>query len=443
MPRLAMRGLTVLVFCTVACVLNSVMALAQPFPSYEAPGGPYADSRSGGGYRPTPPAGPRHPTNYSAPNVPDNRRPPRLEAPAFGQQATPHGGPARQPPTEQRQVVERTFFEPAQIVARVGDQPIFYGELQGTIEQILAPHKDKASEWELEQAREKLIKQMLTATIDNKLRYLDFLRSFPEQSQIPEIMNRVDKQFYENHLPKLIERTKVANAAELDAKMRLLGTSLELSRLRFREQVLAQQAVQQKIDMEPEVTHYEMLDFYRKHAEDYEIPAKVRWEQLMVRFDKFPSKQEAWQAISEMGNRVYLGGAPLYAVAKESSQGFNADEGGYHDWTNRGSLAADEIDKAIFNMPVGQLSRVIETDLGLHIVRVIERRDTARIPFTEAQVEIKKKLRDEKIEKATQKYIANLRTEIDVWTIFDDKESTASSENKEASGNVFRPAGSY
>lgn len=355
----------------------------------------------------------------------------------------PQNGPRRPGPPPQPKLPERKFFEPAQIIARVGDQPIFYGEMLGTVNQILAPHKDKASKWELEQAREKLVKQMLKATIENKLRYLDFLRSFPEPDQIPEIMNRVDQQFYEKHLPTLIEKAKVNDAAELDAMMRKLGTSLELSRLRFREQVLAQQGMQQKIDTDPEVTHAEMLDYYHEHAEDYAIPAKARWEQLMVRFDKFPSKQEARQALSAMGNRVYLGGAPLYAVAKENSQGFNADEGGYHDWTNKGSLAAEEIDRAIFSMPVGRLSRVIESKIGLHIVRVIERREASQIPFTEAQVEIKKKLREEKVKKAGEQYIAKLRAEIDVWTIFDDEESTASNENDTTSGGAFRPGANY
>lgn len=321
----------------------------------------------------------------------------------------------------------------------MGDQPIFYGELMGTINQILAPHKDKASKWELEQAREKLTKKMLKATIDNKLRYLDFLRSFPQPDKLPEIMDRVDKQFYEKQLPSLIEKAEVNDAAELDAMMRKMGTSLELSRLRFREQVMAAQAMQQKIDTEPEVTHADLLDYYHEHSEDYAIPAKARWEQLMVRFDKFPSKRDAWQALSAMGNRVYLGGAPLYAVAKESSQGLNADKGGYNDWTNKGSLAAEEIDRAIFSMPVGRLSRIIESKVGFHIIRVIERRDADHIPFTEAQVEIKSKLRDERIKKETEKYIEKLRAEIDVWTIFDDEESTASKENNTTPGGAFRP----
>lgn len=333
---------------------------------------------------------------------------------------------------------ERKFFEPAQIVARVGDQSIFYGELLAAVNQFLAPQKDKLSKWEIEKAREQLIKQMLEVTIDNKLRYLDFLRSFPQPDQLPEIYKRVDEQFYEKQLPELIERAKVENAADLDLMLRKYGSSLEMSRIRFREQVLAQQVLQQKIDTDPEITHADMLDYYRQHAEDYAFPAKARWEQLMVRFDKFPSERDAEIALGKMGNRVYLGGAPLYAVAKEDSQGYNADEGGYNDWTNQGSHASEEIDRALFSLEVGRLSRIVKSKVGLHIIRVIERREGGRVPFTEAQVEIKEKLREEIIKKAQAEYIAGLRKEIDVWTIFDDEKSTASSANEGTSSGAFR-----
>jgi hypothetical protein len=467
MPRPATRGWNVLLLSSAICALNCAVAFSQQFQPYGAQAGPYADAPSGRDFRSAAsPDARSYQGNFGVPDTQQPNRGARLQPPVFGPQGSSsdprnvsRGRQAVAPPYErmtrrpdlterrqspaQRQIPERKFFEPAQIIARVGDQPVYYCEMSGTVNQILAPHKDKATEPQLEAAREKLIKQMLAVTIDNKLQYIDFLRSFPEPDQLPEIMSRVDKQFYEKYLPNMIEKSKVSNAAELDATMRKLGSSLELSRLRFREQVLSQQVIQQKIDTDPEITHADMLDYYHEHTDDYAIPAKARWEQLMVRFDKFATKEEAWRAIGALGNRVYLGGAPLYAVAKENSQGFNSDKGGYHDWTNKGSLASDKLDQAVFSMPVGRLSRIIESKIGLHIVRVIERRDGDHIPFTEAQVEIKKKLRDEKVEKATKEYIASLRSDIEVWTIFDEKESTASTENDTSSGGEFRPAGSF
>ena len=93
----------------------------------------------------------------------------------------------------------------------------------------------------------------------------------------------------------------------------------------------------------------------------------------------------------ELGNQIVYG-ANLPAVAKKSSHGFMASEGGQHDWTSRGALVLKEIDEAIFTLPIGELSDIITTRDGYHVVRVIERTKASHKPFLEAQVEIKEKI---------------------------------------------------
>ena len=97
-------------------------------------------------------------------------------------------------------------------------------------------------------------------------------------------------------------------------------------------------------------------------------------------------------------------------MAKRSSQGPNAEQGGYHDWTEMGDLSLSRaINEAVFSLPVQQMSGIIEDFEGLHIIRVIERTEAHLIPFTEAQVEIKEKL-SEKRNKAIAEYIVRLRS---------------------------------
>jgi parvulin-like peptidyl-prolyl isomerase len=205
----------------------------------------------------------------------------------------------------------------------------------------------------------------------------------------------------------------------LDAQLRQFGSSLAQQKAAFVERALGQSVLQQKINYEPEVTHQEMLTYYHEHQREFERQAQARWEKLTVRSDRLPNKAEAWAALGNIGNEV-LRGAPLNAVAKRSSQGVDAADGGYHDWTTQGALASDVLDQAIFSLPVGQLSERLEDKEGFHIVRVIERRDAGRIPFVDAQVEIKEKLKKEKIRKQTEDYVVRLRKEIRVWTIFGD-----------------------
>ena len=139
----------------------------------------------------------------------------------------------------------------------------------------------------------------------------------------------------------------------------------------------------------------------------------------MVRFARFPDKAEAYRAIAEMGNQV-LGGKDFAEVARTGSHGSTAPNGGLRDWTTRGSLVSQVLDEAIFTLPPGALSPILEDEQGFHIVRVLEREEAHRIPFLEAQVEIRDKIRQQREAEQEQKYLARLWKNTPVWTVFDD-----------------------
>ncbi len=319
-------------------------------------------------------------------------------------------------------------FKPGQIIAWVGDQPIQAGDLLPMVDRTLAPYLEKmpaealkAQKYAIDAQRESLLKQALNSSIETKLLYLDFLRSIPADKRkevLPNITARAEEGFYAEELPKAVKKANAASALELEADLRKYGSSIADQKRSFVERVLAQSMLGQNIDYQPEVTHMEMADHWRDNAKEFDRPAKARWEKLTVAFDRFASKEEAWVAIGNMGNEV-LRGAPFAAVAQRHSQGVDATDGGYHDWTTKGSLASEEIDLAIFTLPVGQLSERIEDARGFHIVRVTERDNGGPVPFLDAQVDIQKKLRKQKVRKQVNEYVARLKKEIHVWTIFD------------------------
>jgi parvulin-like peptidyl-prolyl isomerase len=126
-----------------------------------------------------------------------------------------------------------------------------------------------------------------------------------------------------------------------------------------------------------------------------------------------------------MGNDV-LRGAPFAEVAKLRSHGPTRFDGGIYDWTTKGSLVSKVLDEAIFGLPVGSMSQILEDENGYHIVRVIERVDAGRKEFLEAQTEIRKKLRDQDIERQTKEFVEKMKSRTPVWTIFDDQPGNSS-----------------
>lgn len=313
-----------------------------------------------------------------------------------------------------------TTFEPGRVLALVGGEPVFLGDLLFDVNNFIKKVAPDAPEAVIDQQRPILIKKMLPRFIDAKLLYIGTVRGLPEQVDLEKILEQAGKEFDDKALKQMMEQTGTQTTAEFDAHLRSLGSSLRKMRHTWAKEQLVRFFLSKQLNVDTDVTHQEMLDYYHEHQAEYLIPARAKWEQIMVRFDKFSSRDEARKAIVELGDKVVYG-AKLDAVAKENSQGFLASEGGQHDWTTQDALVLKELDKAIFELPIGKLSEIIETRDGYHIVRVIEREGKSKKSFLDAQVEIRQKLEEQKRESAFQEHLKKLKQEIPV-EVFDVSE---------------------
>lgn len=348
------------------------------------------------------------------------------------------------------------FFGLAETVARVGDLCIFRGDLVGDANVTLAPRLEQmtpeqrqAAAAQISATREQLVKQMLQEALQRKLMYVMFLRSIPADKLAEaekNIAERVPEQFAEQleemredldetdpaeyrtlsrqspqlfRLALLMRDLDLTTLRELDVHLRRLGSSLESQQQAYAEDQLGRQEMFKKIGGETEVTYDEMVRYYQEHLDDFRVPTRARWEQITVRFDRFASKFDAGEEMARLANEVYFG-APFAAVAKRSSQAPDASKGGYHDWTEWGDLKISrQINEAVFSIELGKLSRIIEDAEGLHLIRVLERQDAHVIPFAEAQLTIRKNVQADRRSEKIVDYIARLKDEVPVWTIYD------------------------
>lgn len=335
-----------------------------------------------------------------------------------------------QPPTEAAPVVENPIsptsriFAATETLAVVGDQHILAGDLLGEINQMLSQYEGKAPPDELNEQRRIMMMQMLPMLVENKVLYLEFLRQIPKD-KLSVVQEKIYAEFDEEKLGPAIDRAKVNTQAELDQMMRKYGMSIDKERRKFMEQKLGRAMMAKEINYKPEITHEEMLAYYTEHARDFDNPARVQWQQFTVRFSNHETAEDptgkvgAWAKIASMGNEV-LRNAKFDAVAKKHSEGSNASEGGFNNWVTRGALASDQLDNVLFTLPVNQLSQIIEDGRAYHIIRVLDREEASRTSFEQAQEDIKTKIKQEKIQKQVEAYIAKLKAKTSVWTVFDN-----------------------
>jgi parvulin-like peptidyl-prolyl isomerase len=74
--------------------------------------------------------------------------------------------------------------------------------------------------------------------------------------------------------------------------------------------------------------------------------------------------------------------ADFAALAKQYSQGPEASKGGDLGWFPRKWYFDEEFSRAAFALPVGQVSEVVQTDFGYHLIKVTERKPGEKSDFS-------------------------------------------------------------
>jgi hypothetical protein len=340
------------------------------------------------------------------------------------------GVPPVAPPIKRKKSPADPPWDPAEIVAYVGNECIQANELLPFVNQRIAAFLSKPPEGfanltpaekeeQVNMGRKALMKQQIEEAVKIKLLLSEVHRKIPADAWNKH-EEQVRKFFNSNEIKPLMAQYKATSTIDLDKKLREQGSSLEAMRTSFGERQMALSWMSQQVKEEAqEVTHAQMLTYYKEHQAEWETPARARWEQLTVKLQNFDSKAAAHDSIARWGNEVFRG-APFAAVAKAHSQDPGADEGGAHDWVGKGSLRSTVLDDALFTLPVGTLSQIIEDDDCYYIIRVVERADAKRAPFNEVQPEIKKILQNTDKDQHRNAYIAKLREQVPVLTIFDE-----------------------
>lgn len=318
----------------------------------------------------------------------------------------------------------------ATLLAIVGDNPILLGELMPKVDerltQIAKGDISRIPPDQLKVVRLKLLRTLLAQTIQTKMLGHAFLMTqvgsaSAEQRREAEsrITAQARKAFYEEEVPRMIKKLEVKSIQEVDAKLREQGSSLKTLEHEYKDRMLGSVFIQKQLPRDPEVTLNELRRYYVTHRDEFDRPARARWEQLTVLFKNFPSKEDAHRAIWEMGQEVVYGyGGNMQSVAKLRSQEPFAKGGGLHDWTRRGSLASKTLEDQIFSLPLDHLSEIIEDRDGFHIVRVLEREEAGVTPLAKVQDDIRKKIQQQKVAEAEKKVLKELQRDVPVWSMF-------------------------
>jgi parvulin-like peptidyl-prolyl isomerase len=135
--------------------------------------------------------------------------------------------------------------------------------------------------------------------------------------------------------------------------------------------------------------------------------ASVRHILLLTQGKTDAEKAEALKKIEGILARA-KGGEDFAELAKKYSEDPGSkDNGGLYEDFGRGQMVKP-FEDASFTVPVGEISGIVETTFGYHIIKVVDRKKETR-PFEEARAELESRLAQGKQGTAVQDYVDGLK----------------------------------
>jgi peptidyl-prolyl cis-trans isomerase D len=148
---------------------------------------------------------------------------------------------------------------------------------------------------------------------------------------------------------------------------------------------------------EPQISDAELRAFYDRNLSRYQVDERVRASHIVLM--TMGKSEEEVKQIEAKANEVLKkvkAGEDFAALAKQYSEDpGNKDKGGDLGWVVHGQMVPG-FEKATFALQPGQISDVVKTEYGYHIIKVHER-DTAHMQsFDEVKDQIRQELTQEK-----------------------------------------------
>ncbi|MBN2312833.1 MAG: peptidylprolyl isomerase [Sedimentisphaerales bacterium] len=184
----------------------------------------------------------------------------------------------------------------------------------------------------------------------------------------------------------------------------------------FRKQLSRNKFMDAQWAGKTDVTEEETKKYYDENKKRFDVPEHVRVSHILIKYkqesaDADPNAAKARvKAKAQDLLQQIKDGADFAELAKAHSDCLSASKGGDLGFFPRG-YSTPKFDKVAFELEVGQVSDVVETEYGCHIIKATGHKDATVIPFEEAKDKIITELEEEKQKEFAEKYINSLKAE--------------------------------
>ncbi|MCF7928269.1 MAG: peptidylprolyl isomerase [Spirochaetales bacterium] len=240
-----------------------------------------------------------------------------------------------------------------------------------------------------------------------------------QKSQELEI--EVDDQMINGQIAQLKDR--FGSEEEFDKALEKQGINQDQMFTDFKHTLINQLVLEQEVMGDLEVTDQEAKQYFDDHPDVFTIPEQVRAQHILIEVADDADQQaveDARSRIEQIKQRVD-NGEDFASLAKEVSEGPSSERGGDLGFFNRGQMDP-AFEKAAFALPEGEVSDIVRTSFGFHLIKVTKHNEEQLTPFVNVLPSLKKYLLDEKRYKAQTEYVESLRNNAEIKVYIEQPE---------------------
>ena len=176
------------------------------------------------------------------------------------------------------------------------------------------------------------------------------------------------------------------------------GAEIEEKLQDLRKRLIVESFLKKKVETESKVSDDDMKKFYEQNKDKFKSGEQIKASHILVKTEK-----EAKDIVAQLKS-----GGKFEDLAKKSSVDSSSAKGGDLGWFGKGSMVP-AFEKAALALKEGQISDVVKSDFGFHIIKLTGKRPAGIRPFEEVKEQIKGAIMPAKQQEVFQKIKEELK----------------------------------
>lgn len=262
---------------------------------------------------------------------------------------------------------------------------------------VTAPSADQQKEFE---------KQALAQLVSAELLY-----QAGQKLEIKDIEKLVDDKLVQGkaRFPNDQDFAKAMKELDMDEKVLRDYTRRDLIITNFIEKTIIPKAT---------VSEEDARKFYDQNPDKFTRPETVKASHILLGLDQKATAEEKKTARekAEKLRKELIGGADFAALAKGNSTCPSSQQGGDLGYFGKGQMVP-AFETAAFALKPGEISEVVETQFGYHIIKLTEKKAAEKVEFKEARPRIEDFLKNQKISSVVNDYLVEARKSAKIETL--------------------------